>query len=580
MKLQKPCYIWIANGKRCYPAGPPAGEAGDDPDPQKRAVGNSPFATVMTVCNGTRSNATDFHLVYQGNITDGLRTRSTRALQDGTPVPQLGWTNPPAITYNPVTDETMVCWADTNSPIADPGYLNVTVVDPMRRLRPKLQFWTPTLVPPAAGARVPGRRAALRPADDGTAVAVRIVGGEPGGTEPPQAMLARARFAAAPVPDANFTPADPQVNQLPEIELATFTLFPNVGREFTVTPPPMPGAPLPTIIFETRSTWSQNSNGVIILDQFTLPLPPEDTTVLSYCPGVTTFLTVNPPGPGANNQWYKNGEAIPGANNSTIELRSLRFGDAAIYTGISRTAAETKRKYFDVSVEDLVPATINCPSNMTVECAGPGGTAVNFGAQAGDTCGNIVSFSANPSSGSMFPPGTTPVTVTVVDTGGHVTDCTFNVTVVDTTPPEIQCLSDRTFTAPSAIIFSFTPGAFDNCDPNPTITCAPPSGSTFPPETTTLVRCTARDSSGNQSECSFNVTVRRPGGSRLDLTRNGNALRVTWSDANGQLQQAGSATGTWTNVPNAVSPHDVTLNPQTAGQYFRLFFPDALPSAR
>jgi hypothetical protein len=52
-----------------------------------------------------------------------------------------------------------------------------------------------------------------------------------------------------------------------------------------------------------------------------------------------------------------------------------------------------------------------------------------------------------------------------------------------------------------------TPTATDNCDPNPTESCTPPSGSTFPLGMTT-VTCTATDACGNEGKCTFKVTVK------------------------------------------------------------------------
>ena len=53
---------------------------------------------------------------------------------------------------------------------------------------------------------------------------------------------------------------------------------------------------------------------------------------------------------------------------------------------------------------------------------------------------------------------------------------------------------------------NYTVSAVDDCDPNPTVVCNPPSG-TFFHEGTTPVNCTARDKCGNGSECSFTVRV-------------------------------------------------------------------------
>jgi hypothetical protein len=53
---------------------------------------------------------------------------------------------------------------------------------------------------------------------------------------------------------------------------------------------------------------------------------------------------------------------------------------------------------------------------------------------------------------------------------------------------------------------SFSVSAVDNVDPNPTVSCAPASGSTFPLGATT-VNCTGRDAANNTATTSFTVTV-------------------------------------------------------------------------
>ncbi len=62
-------------------------------------------------------------------------------------------------------------------------------------------------------------------------------------------------------------------------------------------------------------------------------------------------------------------------------------------------------------------------------------------------------------------------------------------------------------TAPNGATVTFTATAKDDLDPNPTVTCAPPSGSRFAIGATT-VTCTAADSAGNTSpDATFTVTV-------------------------------------------------------------------------
>ncbi len=89
----------------------------------------------------------------------------------------------------------------------------------------------------------------------------------------------------------------------------------------------------------------------------------------------------------------------------------------------------------------------------------------------------------------------------------------------DTTPPMIVCPTNITAQChytnglAGAYVSYPTPVVTDNCDPNPTVVCTPPSGSFFalppPPANSTnyVVTCVASDASGNTNECSFTITV-------------------------------------------------------------------------
>lgn len=85
---------------------------------------------------------------------------------------------------------------------------------------------------------------------------------------------------------------------------------------------------------------------------------------------------------------------------------------------------------------------------------------------------------------------------------------TFLLTVRDTQPPQIVCPTGAiATTAGSTAVVTYPPvSATDNCQA--TVTCVPPSASTFQVGTT-AVNCTAKDDSGNTAGCSFNVTVRQ-----------------------------------------------------------------------
>jgi len=163
---------------------------------------------------------------------------------------------------------------------------------------------------------------------------------------------------------------------------------------------------------------------------------------------------------------------------------------------------------FNVTVEDTTPPEINCPADITLEATGPGGAVGTFTASATDLCDKAPEITFDPCSGSMFPMGTTEVTCVATDISGNSSSCNFNVTVEDTTPPEINCPADITLeaTGPDGAVGTFTVSATDLYDKAPTITIDPPSGSMFPMGTT-QVTCTATDSSGNSSSCTFSVTA-------------------------------------------------------------------------
>ena len=163
---------------------------------------------------------------------------------------------------------------------------------------------------------------------------------------------------------------------------------------------------------------------------------------------------------------------------------------------------------FDVTIVDTTPPTIDCPDDMTVECTSELGAIVTYTVTATDTCDSAPIVECVPASGSQFPFGTTQVCCTARDDQGLTATCCFNVTVVDTTPPTIDCPDDMTVecTSENGAVVVYTVTATDNCDPAPRIDCVPASGSQFP-FGTTQVCCTATDDSGLTATCCFDVTV-------------------------------------------------------------------------
>jgi len=164
-----------------------------------------------------------------------------------------------------------------------------------------------------------------------------------------------------------------------------------------------------------------------------------------------------------------------------------------------------------IRVLDTTPPTVTCPKDIVAN-TDPGKCSrsnVTFVASASDICG-LTNFTCVPPSGSTFPKGVTTVTCSATDTSGNTSQCSFTVTIRDAELPQVTC--------PKDIVANTDPGqcsksnvtyvatATDNC-PGVTVTCSPPSGSTFAKGVTT-VTCTATDASGNTNQCSFTVTIR------------------------------------------------------------------------
>ena len=91
-----------------------------------------------------------------------------------------------------------------------------------------------------------------------------------------------------------------------------------------------------------------------------------------------------------------------------------------------------------------------------------------------------------------------------------ITNIKYILLVIDTEPPEINCVEDRSVETDAgkstATVLWQTPMATDNSGETPTVTCEPESEINFIIGHTT-VQCEAVDGSGNRAECNFNIHV-------------------------------------------------------------------------
>jgi hypothetical protein len=164
---------------------------------------------------------------------------------------------------------------------------------------------------------------------------------------------------------------------------------------------------------------------------------------------------------------------------------------------------------FDVTVVDTTAPVLLLPESMVVPADGPDGATVTYQASANDTVDGDLPATCNPSSGARFPVGTTTVQCSAEDSASNIAKGSFTVevtrpqgTLMIHVPDPISVEAE----AWDGAMVSFTVTASGTSDPDPRISCDPPSASTFRLGTTT-VRCIATDRFGNVASDDFEVTV-------------------------------------------------------------------------
>jgi len=175
--------------------------------------------------------------------------------------------------------------------------------------------------------------------------------------------------------------------------------------------------------------------------------------------------------------------------------------------GNTSTATQT------VTLVDTTPPQILCSSNVVVECAGPLGTEAFFIVTATDTCDAEVPVVCSPPSGTRFPFGVSDVICVAVDDSGNTNQCSFTVTVQDTTPPEITCPADVTRdTDPGVCEAVLSPGSAIGSDICADVSVAGVRSDglalTNPyPKGVTWITWTATDDVGLTNACVQTITV-------------------------------------------------------------------------
>lgn len=194
----------------------------------------------------------------------------------------------------------------------------------------------------------------------------------------------------------------------------------------------------------------------------------------------------------------------------------------AVITNVFYTATDlsgnSETCIMDIITADTTsPNLVTCPSDMTVSTNSSSCDyeVVDFssGVFATDNCSSVFNITQSEVVGSLLTAGATyPIILTIADDAGNSSTCSFDITVEDNVAPDLNCPVNPTVPVNSScqyVIPSYDTvvNPTDNCG-GITFTQTPVAGTVISGVgTTQSVSLFAEDAEGNQSSCSFTVTL-------------------------------------------------------------------------
>ena len=198
--------------------------------------------------------------------------------------------------------------------------------------------------------------------------------------------------------------------------------------------------------------------------------------------------------------------------------RTFPLGDTIVTLKAADKAGNLAEATFTVRVVDTTAPSVAAPTDLMREASGPKTTINLGGASASDLVDPSPQLSywynGEEISGSIdLPLGEHQLTVKAKDASGNTGEATWNVTLVDTTPPALSLPSDKTLEATGQQTPVALEGASaqDLVDPNPQLSYwmdgRQLSGSEALPLGRHAIQVKATDASGNESQGTWHVTI-------------------------------------------------------------------------
>jgi hypothetical protein len=115
---------------------------------------------------------------------------------------------------------------------------------------------------------------------------------------------------------------------------------------------------------------------------------------------------------------------------------AFALGTTAVTVTARDAAGHLTQKSFNVIVRDTIAPVLTLPPTQTVAATSASGAIVTYPAATATDAVGVVSLTYSQASGTLFPVGTTKVTVTAKDAAGNTATGTFDVVV---TPQVATC---------------------------------------------------------------------------------------------------------------------------------------------
>ncbi|HEX9986387.1 MAG TPA: HYR domain-containing protein [Thermoanaerobaculia bacterium] len=295
------------------------------------------------------------------------------------------------------------------------------------------------------------------------------------------------------LPDPITVPATSSEGAVVEFEVRG--MDPNEGHVAVVCTPPS-GSLFPIGRSTVTCVGTASSNGATDTGSFYVTVMPSTAPPTLVLPADVSVIAATSAGTIVSFEVKSNGAVTcTPASDSLFAIGTTRVSCTATFA----SGASTSGSFNVTVVEGPTPPTLVLPDDITVTATSEAGAEVTYVVTSDAPVG------CTPTSGSLFPIGTTTVVCIAAAGNGGIRSGTFDVTVVEkgeegaptlTLPADMMV--EATSNAGAVVVFEALSHA--------PVVCTPPSGSIFPLGQT-IVTCTATAANGKSTSGSFSVVV-------------------------------------------------------------------------